>query len=95
MNKSKGKKATFQFVVLLLCMVLIHTAFASENQNQFTMNFIDNSTSENTTIENSTTENATIEDPIIENALLTILDPSYYYTYIAVGKKHRNNCEFH
>ena len=84
MNKSKGKKATFQFVVLLLCMVLIHTAFASENQNQFTMNFIDNSTSENTTIENSTTENATIEDPIIENA--TIVDPSYYYTYIAEGK---------
>ena len=50
MNKSKGKKATSQFVGLLLCMVLIQSAFAAENQNQFTMNFINNSTSENATI---------------------------------------------
>lgn len=70
MNKSKGVKATSQFVGLLLCIVLIQTSFAAENQNQFTMNFINNSTSENATIENSTTGNATIENPMMGNATI-------------------------
>jgi len=71
MSKNKGVRATSQLVGLLLCIVLIQTACATENQNQLAVNFIDNSTSENTTIENSTTVN--------------FIDPSYYYAYVGEG----------
>ncbi|MGB9939858.1 PKD domain-containing protein [Methanosarcina sp.] len=73
MDKNKETKAISQFAGLLLCILLIQSAFAAENQNQFTMVFINNSTSENATIENSTMENSSTENPIIENA--TIEDP--------------------
>ncbi len=95
MNKTKGVKATSQLVGLLLCIILIQTACATENQNQFIVNFPNNSTLENATIDNSTMENVTIENPIIDdlgNVTIvdysdndTIIDPSYYYTYIAEG----------
>ncbi len=95
MNKNKGMRATSQFVGLLLCIILIQTACATENQNQFIVNFPNNSTLENATIDNSTMENVTIENPIIDdlgNVTIvdysdndTIIDPSYYYTYIAEG----------
>ena len=85
MNQNKGMKAISQFVGLLLCMVLIQSAFAAENQNQFTMNFINNSTSENATIEGPIGENATIEDPIIEDTVPNFIDPSYYHTYLTAG----------
>ncbi len=95
MNKNKGVRATSQFVGLLLCIILIQTACATENQNRFIVNFPNNSTLENATIDNSTMENVTIENPIIDdsgNVTIvdysdndTIIDPSYYYTYIAEG----------
>ncbi len=95
MNKSKGVKTTSQLVGLLLCMILIQTAFATENQNQFIVNFPNNSTLENTTIDNSTMENVTIENPPIDdlgNFTIvdysdndTTVDPSYYFTYIVEG----------
>src|SRR5664280_2226353 len=39
MSESKGIKVASRFVGLLLCMVLMQTALATENQNQFTVNF--------------------------------------------------------
>jgi|SRR5664280_1013425 len=39
MSESKGIKVASLFVGLLLCMVLMQTALATENQNQFTVNF--------------------------------------------------------
>jgi|GEM_PF-381028 len=70
MNRSKGVRATSQFVGLLLCIVLIQTACAVENQNQFTVYLIDNSTTENASIENATTENATTENATIEDPII-------------------------
>ncbi len=95
MNKTKGVKATSQLVGLLLCMILIQTACATENQNQFIVNFPNNSTLENTTIDNSTMENVTIENPPIDDlgnfTIIdysdndTIVDPSYFHTYLTAG----------
>jgi hypothetical protein len=39
MSESKGIKVASLFVGLLLCMVLMQTALATENQNKFTVNF--------------------------------------------------------
>src|SRR5665647_1900609 len=43
MSESKGIKVASLFVGLLLCMVLMQTALATENQNQFTVNFTNTS----------------------------------------------------
>jgi PKD repeat protein len=95
MNKSKGVKVTSQLVGLLLCMILIQTSFATENQNQFIVNFPNNSTLEDETVDNSTIENVTIENPPIDvlgNFTIvdysdndTIVDPSYLHTYLTAG----------
>src|SRR5512145_2529196 len=39
MSKGKETKVALRFAGLLLCMVLMQTAFAEGNQNQFTVNF--------------------------------------------------------
>lgn len=86
MNENKGPRTISQFAGLLLCIMLIQSAFAAENQNQFTMVFINNSTSENATIGNSTMENTSTENPIIENATIpNYINPSYCYTGVNAG----------
>ena len=89
MGKNNGTKAVSQLVGLLLCILLIQTAFAEGNAaNEITI--IGNATNENTTIGNATNENTTIENStnentIIENASVNSIIPSCYYTYLNAG----------
>jgi len=82
MDKNKRIKQMPQFIGLFLCIVLIQTACATEDQ--LTADIIDNSSFLNETFENSTIENVTIENPI-ENVTSNFIDPSYYYTYVTAG----------
>lgn len=85
MNKSKGMKAASKFVGLLLCMLLMQTAFAAENQNQFTVNFTNQGNMSESpitmspTIEqstyvagNATTENQKAGDSSTENQAIEV-----------------------
>lgn len=79
MSKSNGTKAISQLVSLLLCILLVQTAFAVSNAtNEITT--IGNATNENTTIENATNENTTIE-----NATVNSIYPPSYWTYLNAG----------
>ena len=50
MSKSKGIKVASLLAGLLLCMVLMQTAFAAGNQNQFTVNFSNTNNMTNSSI---------------------------------------------
>ena len=99
MSKSNGTKAVSQFAGLLLCMLLMQTAFAAGNitaDNIMTGNAtnenttIGNATNENTTIgnatnENSTTGNTTNENSATGNATANSINPPSYSTYLLAG----------
>src|SRR5665647_2020803 len=55
MSKSRGIKAASLFVGVLLCMVLMQTAFSQPEGNE--------------TIQNATIQNATIQNATIQNAV--------------------------
>lgn len=89
MSKSNGTKAISQLVGLLLCILLVQTAFAVGDVTNEIMT-IGNATNENTTIGNATNENTTIENStnentIIENSPVNSIYPSYYWTYLNAG----------
>lgn len=110
MNESKGRNAIFKFAGLLLCIILIQTTFAAENQSN--INSSDNSIFANDTTQNSTIENSTVEDPltgdlesggIIDNgindnatseAVAHSINPSYYYRYLTAGYSTEFNVNF-
>ncbi len=71
MSKSRGIKAASLFVGVLLCMVLMQTAFAQSEGNE--------------TIQNATIQNATIQNATIQNAVANIIDPQSYYTGLTAG----------
>ena len=71
MSKSRGIKAASLFVGVLLCMVLVQTAFAQPESNE--------------TIQNATIQNATIQNATIQNAVANIIDPQSYYTGLTAG----------
>ncbi len=79
MSQSKGIKATTQFAGLLLCIILMHTAFAAENVTADNVS-IGNVTNENTTVGNATNENTTIG-----NAAVNSINPPSYSTYLLAG----------
>jgi beta propeller repeat protein len=89
MSKSKEMKSTTQIVGLLLCIVLIQTAFAAGNATEDNI-MTGNATNENTTIgnatnENATNENATNENTTTGNATVNSINPSDYSTYLLAG----------
>lgn len=79
MSKSKGMKATTQLVGLLLCMILMQTAFAAENV-----------TADNVLIGNATDDNTTIGDVTggnvpVGNATVNSINPPSYSTWLSAG----------
>jgi len=89
MSKSNGTKAVSQFAGLLLCMLLMQTAFAAGNvtaDNIIAGNvtadniMTGNATNENTTIGNATNENATTG-----NATANSIKPPSYSMYLLAG----------
>jgi hypothetical protein len=82
MIKSKGIKAASQLAGLLLCMLLIQTAFAEDLT-------VDNTTTGNSTIGNTTIGNATTGDTstgnATGNATVNSINPSGYSTSLLAG----------
>jgi PKD repeat protein len=78
MSKSNGTKAISQLVSLLLCILLVQTAFA-----------VGNATNEITIIGNATNENTTIE-----NATVNSIYPSYYSTSLNAGNSSQFTVSF-
>ena len=69
MSKSTGIKAITQFVGLLLCMLLMQTAFAAGN----------------TTADNALIGNATDDNTTTENTTVNPINPSDYSAYLSAG----------
>jgi hypothetical protein len=89
MSKSNGTKAVSQFAGLLLCMLLMQTAFAAGNVTADNI-MTGNATNENTTIGNATNENTTIgnatnENATTGNATVNSINPPSYSTYLLAG----------
>ena len=69
MSKSTGIKAITQFIGLLLCMLLMQTAFAAGN----------------TTADNELIGNATDDNTTTENTTVNPINPSDYSAYLSAG----------
>jgi uncharacterized membrane protein len=98
MSESKGIKVASLFAGLLLCMVLMQTALATENQNQFTVNFTNtgNMNSSSLTLsptitqtdlatgnQNKFTANSTNADNMIKSPIT--ISPKITQTNLATG----------
>jgi hypothetical protein len=89
MSKSKGMKATTQLTGLLLCMILMQTAFAAGNVTDDNV-LIGNATDDNTTIGNATGGNATVGNATdysttVGNATVNSINPPSYFTGLSAG----------
>ncbi len=85
MSKNIALKLTFQFLCLLLCLVLIPSALAQPDE-----------LTGDVTSESGTYEDSTISEPVADNEGYTLhsINPTYYAVYLTPGSSETFNVSF-